>query len=143
MEEFIAPKKGIPTPPEHFDKQHIEKWESVCTLLEKFDLLFELDYDALAMYVENWVIARIAWDDLQKNGMTIYSETFNKDGDVTSRRPVTNPAFRQYQDAMKVVQPLQDKFGLNIRARMAIKVEPPKKQKDSPIMALLTKRKTA
>lgn len=137
LENYVQPVSKIPSHPDHFDEEHAVKWRSVCEELDRHEMLFDLDRDALTLYVENWIMARHAWQDLQDNGMTIWVR--NEKG----LKPVTNPAFRQYQDAMKVVQPLQDKFGLNIRARMAIKVEPPKKQKDSPIMALLTKRKTA
>lgn len=127
-EADVLPVSEIPCP-EHFDAEHRQKWKSVCALLKKNDMLFELDTDALTLYVENWIIARHAWNDIQEKGMTLYVEL--KHG----KKPVTNPAFRQYQDAMKIVTPLHDKFGLNLRSRMGLKVTPKEAIKEDPFEA--------
>ena len=138
LETFVAPIKGAIPPPAHFDAEHAEKWRAVCKVLEDHEMLFDLDTDALTLYVETWVISRRAFADLQENGYTL--RLANSQGE----KVITNPSFRQYTEASKMLDKLHDKFGLNMRARMAIKVEPQKKKKESPILALLqSKKKTA
>jgi P27 family predicted phage terminase small subunit len=135
LETFVAPVKGVIPPPPHFDAEHAEKWSAVCSLLDSHEMLFNLDTDALTLYVETWVISRKAFNDMQEKGYTLRLK--NSQGE----KVITNPAFRQYTEASKMLDKLHDKFGLNMRARMAIKVEPQKQKKESPILALLSSKK--
>lgn len=142
MEESTRHLETIPPPPLHFDARQIAKWDECCKLMKEAGVLASMDLDAICMYVENWFMAADAYEDLRDNGMTVWVEKYNKEGKLESKRPMTNPAFRQYQDCQKVLNPLMQQFGFTPKARMAIKLSAPKQKKESPILALLSKRKT-
>ncbi len=142
METYVKPMETLPPPPPHFDERQKEKWQECCKLMKEAGVLANMDLDAIAMYVENWFMAADAYADLRDNGMTVWVEKYNKEGNLESKRPMTNPAFRQYQDCQKILNPLMQQFGFTPKSRMAIRLNAPKPKNESPILALLSKRKT-
>ena len=141
LETVVKPLQSIPPAPHHFDERQTEKWRECCKLMKDADVLADMDLDAIALYVENWFMAADAYADLRDNGMTVWVEQYNKEGVMTSKRPMTNPAFRQYQDCQKVLNPLMNQFGFTPKARMAIKVQGTKPKNESAILALLSSKK--
>ena len=142
LESIVSTLSELPEAPIHFDERHKEKWSECCKLMKDAGVLANMDLDAIAMYVENWFMAADAYADLRDNGMTVWVEKYNKEGNLESKRPMTNPAFRQYQDCQKILNPLMQQFGFTPKSRMAIRVNAPKPKSESPILKLLTKNKT-
>lgn len=142
METHTKTVESIPPAPLHFDERHAQKWDECCKLMLDAGVLANMDLDAVSLYVENWFMAADAYEDLRANGMTVWVEKYNKEGKLESKRPMTNPAFRQYQDCQKILTPLMQQFGFTPKSRMSIRLDAPKTKKESPILALLSKRKT-
>ncbi len=94
------------------------------------------DFDAIVKYTEAWWMSHDAFLEIQENGATLWVET------AGGTKPITNPAFRQYQDCQKILKPLMEQFAFTPRARMGIKVDPAdrKPKEDSPVMKLLKTR---
>ncbi len=126
----VAPVSDMPPPPPHFDEKHRAKWDEICGQLFAAGIIAKQDYDAIVVYVENWLMAAEAFADIQKNGMTLWADS------AGGSKPFTNPAFRQYMECQKIIKPLFDQFGFTPRARMGMKVEP-KKEKTDPVADLM------
>ena len=108
LEMHVKPISDIPSPPEDFDTEHVEKWYKVCGGLKDLGLLQAQDLDAIEHYVRLSFVAR--------NSLAEYLKC-----PIIKDR--VNPAWRVYNDAMKEYGKLMDKFGFNPRARQGIKVE--------------------
>ena len=102
--------------------------------MKEAGVLQPMDYDAIVLYVENQIMAANAWNDIQENGITLQVPIMSKDGEVAGYKPITNPAFRQYQDCQKVIKPLMEQFAFTPRARMSIKVKDTKPKAESAIL---------
>lgn len=121
------PISGTPAPPQHFDSDHVAKWNEVCGWLIKFEIMAEQDYDSIKVYVETELVQRKAWDQLNKLGHTIETKT----------GPKLNPAWRVYSECDKILKPLREKFGFSPRDRQGIRIGKPEKKKSDPILAML------
>ncbi len=104
---------SIPKAPEYFDKRHRDKWESTCKKVFKMGILAEADLDLLEVYVLHWFIHQDAAKDI----------ILNKSKDNEGKK---NPSVLIAQDSARMINQIGDKFGMNSRARMGIKVEPQK-----------------
>ena len=143
LELALPPFSGQLTPPTHFDKRHIAKFNECQRLLSDAGILQPQDFDSIVTYVENQILASDAWHSLQKDGMTIFVTQMDKDGNVVSTKPITNPAFRQYQDCQKILKPLMEQFAFTPKSRMTIKVNKEKPKAESAILKAMTRTKTA
>jgi len=130
-------------PPPHFDKRHVVKFKECQRLLSDAGILQPQDFDSIVTYVENQILAADAWESLQKDGMTVIVTKMDKDGNIVSTRPMTNPAFRQYQDCQKILKPLMEQFAFTPKARMSIKVQREKPKAESAILKAMSRSKTA
>lgn len=128
---------GLPPAPDHFEGEHLEKWRSLLNILKKEGLLSHLDYDALVLYVETWILSRMLYKDIQAQGVTITKEA--QAGTVT----VANPSLVQYQQTVRILNILHDKFGFTPRARNGINVPKGDTPKADPLRALLNPKQRA
>lgn len=134
VEDNLPTFEGELMPPPHFDAQHKARFKECCRLMKEAGVLQPMDYDAIVLYVENQIMAANAWNDIQENGITLQVPIMSKDGEVAGYKPITNPAFRQYQDCQKVIKPLMEQFAFTPRARMSIKVKDTKPKAESAIL---------
>lgn len=133
LENTAIPLTSIPKPPANFDKTHCEKWRDICERVMELGILTAQDYDALASYVKNWVIAETAWKDICENGQTLWIET------TTGQKPITNPSLTQFNEAENNMKRLYSEFGLTPRARMGIRTNPAKAEEKDPLSAIFGK----
>ena len=142
LENNLPKFDGQLEPPKHFDAPHCARFHECCRLMKEAGVLQPQDFDAIVLYVENQILAAEAWAEIRKNGMTIQVPITTRDKKVVGHKPVTNPAFKQYQDCQKILKPLMEQFAFTPRARMGIKVDPAdrKPKEDSPVMKLLKTR---
>lgn len=126
MEGFIPPTDQTPPPPIHFTDAHVKEWFFIWDLLREANALSRVDYPAMVMYVENWVMKDQAWMEIEAFGITI-------DGKK-------NPACTVYSDCVTMLRQLIEQFGGTLRARQGLKIEKPKTQ--SALIAQLSGTKT-
>ena len=113
VENNVKVLDSIPKAPEYFDKRHRDKWESTCKKVFRMGILAEADLDLLEVYVLHWFIHQDAAKDI----------ILNKSKDSEGKK---NPSVLIAQDSARMINQIGDKFGMNSRARMGIKVDPQK-----------------
>ena len=132
-EEKVKTLKEIPEPPSYFDSKHRKKWAEVCGRVYDIDSLTDNDLDSLETYVKYWFIGKAAWEDIQKNGMTIEICKESKDGVVYVASVTRNPSILTMNEAATITERISDKFGGNPRSRMVIKTTPQDAKKVDPL----------
>lgn len=113
VEDVVKPVDSTLPPPAYFTGKHLEKWIEVCEKVRGNGVLCVQDSDAIECYVRYWFILDDAITDASENG---YSKE-------TEKGYQKNPAVSVMNDAIKIVNQIGDKLGLNPRARMGIKTE--------------------
>ena len=126
LETQIPPTDSTPAPPAHFTDAHITQWNFIWSLLRETNALSKIDYPAMVVFTESWVMKDQALVEIQAYGITI-------DGKK-------NPACTVYADCVTVLRQLIEQFGGTLRARQGLKVEKPKQQ--SALMAQLSGAKS-
>ena len=116
MEVQVNPLDSMPEPPEHFTEAHRKQWAYIWDLLKDDAALTKIDYPALVLYCEAWVMKDEAWRSLQNDGIVI---------DLNGK-PTKNPAHMVYAEAVKTCRMIIEQFGGTLRARQGLKVEKPK-----------------
>lgn len=136
VEQVAENLKSIPKPPSDFDKRHTEKWNEVCKRLKSLGVLTEQDLDIVENYVQSWIISKDAYKNIVKNGLVIWItiKTGEGRGAKETTKPIQNPAFRMHQDAAKMVKVYAEQIGYTPRARMGIKINSNKKEKQASIL---------
>lgn len=120
----FEPLETVPPPPDDLPKGAATIWSLEALNLVNLRTLHDKDLPALRDLVLNVYFMELAQRDLEKNGMTLFAEL--KDG----KKPVSNPAWRQFQDAQKIVIQLRKEFGITPMSGQKIeKPEPPREKK--------------
>lgn len=109
--------QDVPPPPADFDEAHRAAWIEFCETLKEANLLTKADHYAMRTFVEAAITAKVTY------------ATMLADGFVVEGRK--HPAHMVYAEAVKTMRALYDQFGLTPRARMGMKVEKPKEEKES------------
>lgn len=126
LEAQTAPSDHTPAPPPHFTDAHITQWNFIWDLLRSTNALSRIDYPAMVVFTESWVMKDQALVEIQAYGITI-------DGKK-------NPACTVYADCVTVLRQLIEQFGGTLRARQGLKVEKP--AQPSALMAQLSGAKS-
>ena len=130
MEVQVNPIDTTPEPPDHFTEDHVKQWAYIWDLLKEDAALTKIDYPALVLYCEAWVMKQEAWDSLQSYGLVI---------DLNGK-PTKNPAHMVYSEAVKTCRMIIEQFGGTLRARQGLKVE--KQKETSGLLAHINRSKT-
>lgn len=109
------PGAGVPTCPTWLDAEAKAEWRRVCKDLAEMGLLAGADRKQLASLCQAWAEFRLATRTLQKEGR----EQKTDNGYI-----VPHPAAARQMAAMKMIDTLSVKFGLDPSSRSRLQVAP-------------------
>lgn len=123
----LAP--SLPDPPEHFDDEQRELWNSIGTRLKDRGLMTELDAQAFELLIGAYVGMRQAQDALSNDSLIVYVGE--------SGTPIANPLVNIISKHVATVKWCLTQFGCTPSARNGVKPVERKKQTTDPMAALL------
>ncbi|MCB2082026.1 MAG: phage terminase small subunit P27 family [Rickettsiales bacterium] len=112
---------SAPKPPNSLNKQAKNEWRRLAPQLYALGLLQELDYTALEMYCETFVVWRHALNEMDRIGIIVMHP-------VTGS-PMVNPYYTVAQKCQRDMLQILREFGMTpvSRTRIAENMQPPPK----------------
>lgn len=104
-------KRLAPAPPTWLSREAKAEWRRVAPALERLDLVKPEDRATLAGYCQVWARLVAAYQDINKNGLTVRNESTRKDG-TSSVWWTKNPAVQVAEQCETRLLQYAGQFGL-------------------------------